>query len=61
VAPGLPLPNDGTISVAETRVPGMRDHIELPVSHSGMVFSRIVAHEVCAFLRDGRFSRRGEI
>jgi len=61
VAPGLPAPNDGTISVAETRVPGMRDHIELPVSHSGMVFSRIVAHEVCAFLRDGRFSRREEI
>jgi pimeloyl-ACP methyl ester carboxylesterase len=61
VAPGLASPNDGTISVAETRVPGMRDHIELPVSHSGMVFSRNVAREVCAFLRDGRFSRRGGV
>lgn len=59
VAPALPSPNDGTISVAETRVPGMRDHIELPVSHSAMVFSREVARQTCAFLRNGRFSRGG--
>ena len=61
VAPGLPSPNDGTIAVAETRMPGMTDHIALPVSHSAMVFSREVAREVCAFLRDGRFSRRGGV
>lgn len=61
VAPGLPTPNDGTVTVAETRIFGMRDHVELPVSHSGMVFSRMVAREVCAFLRTGHFSHRGSV
>lgn len=59
VAPGLPTPNDGTVAVAETQVPGMRDHIELAVSHSAMVFSPVVARQVCAYLRNGRFDRRG--
>lgn len=61
VAPDLPRPNDGVVTVAETQVPGMRDHIELPVSHSAMVVSREVARQVCAFLRDGRFSRAGGV
>jgi len=56
MAPGLPGPSDGAVSVAETRVPGMRDHIVLPVSHSGMLVSGAVARQVCAFLRDGAFA-----
>ena len=56
IFPGLPRPNDGTITVAETRMPGMRDHIVLPVSHSEMLLSRQVARQVCAFLRRGRFA-----
>jgi len=48
-------PNDGTVAVSETRVPGMRDHICLHVTHSGMVFSHDVAEQVGAFLIDGRF------
>jgi hypothetical protein len=57
VAPDLPGPSDGAVSVAETRVPGMRDHIVIPVSHSGMLVSGAVARQVCAFLRDGSFAR----
>lgn len=57
VAPDLPRPNDGVVSVAETRLPAMRDHIVLNVSHSGMLISRAVAGQICAFLRDGRFAR----
>ena len=55
VAPGLPRPSDGVVSVAETDVPGMRDRIVLRVSHSGMLVSRAVARQICAFLRDGAF------
>ena len=56
VAPDLPAPSDGAVSVAETRVPGMRDHIVLDVSHSGMLLSRAVARQAAAFLRDGAFA-----
>lgn len=52
---GLPRPNDGVVAVDETRVPGMRGHTVLRVSHSGMLLSAAVARQVCAFLRDGHF------
>ncbi len=55
VAPDLPLPNDGAVTVAETLLPGARDSIVLNVSHSGMLVSRVVARQICAFLRDGAF------
>jgi len=42
-------------SVEETRLPGMRDHIVLNVSHSGMLVSRAVAHQISTFLHDGTF------
>ena len=57
VAPDLPAPSDGVVSVAETRLPAMRDHVVLNVSHSGMLVSREVAHQICAFLRTGAFAR----
>jgi pimeloyl-ACP methyl ester carboxylesterase len=52
----LPRPNDGLLSVPETRLPGVREQIVLPVSHTGMLFSRRVAGQLAAFLRDGRFT-----
>jgi len=52
----LPLPNDGAVTVEETRLRGLRDHIVLPVTHSGMVLSTRVARQVCAFLSHGRFA-----
>jgi pimeloyl-ACP methyl ester carboxylesterase len=60
VAPELPAPNDGAVRVEETRLPAMRDHIVLNVSHSGMLVSRATAHQICAFLRNGAFDRRDE-
>jgi pimeloyl-ACP methyl ester carboxylesterase len=48
--------NDGTIAVSETRMPGMSDHIVLPVSHLGMLMSARVARETGLFLTQGRFS-----
>ena len=55
VAPELPVPNDGVVSVAETGVPGMRAQIVLPVSHTGMMFSHAVARQVLAFIDHGSF------
>ena len=55
VAPDLPMPNDGVVAVDETRVPGMRDHIVLPVSHTLMLIAPEVVHQSCAFLQSGTF------
>jgi hypothetical protein len=43
------------VSVAETELPGARDRIVLPVSHSGMLISRKVADQIASFLRNGHF------
>ena len=56
MAPDLPAPHDGTISVSETHVPCERDHIVLPVTHTQMVISVPVVRQVCEFLRRGRFA-----
>lgn len=59
VAPDLPRPSDGVVSVEETRFPGMSDHVVLDVSHSGMLVSRAVARQIGAFLREGAFVHEG--
>jgi pimeloyl-ACP methyl ester carboxylesterase len=48
-------PNDGTVLVEETRVPGSVQELRLRVSHSAMPFAKIVARQTAAFLRNGRF------
>jgi pimeloyl-ACP methyl ester carboxylesterase len=53
----LPEPADGVVSVAETRLPEMADHICLPVSHAQMLFSTTVAGQAHAFFETGRFRR----
>jgi len=55
ITPDLPQPNDGVVALAETAVPGIAGSIALPVSHSEMLFSSVVALQCCAFLRHGRF------
>lgn len=47
--------SDGTVALAETRLPWLADHVVLPCSHSGLVFSRAAARQAASFLRDGRF------
>ena len=52
----LPEANDGVVMVSETRIPGLADHLVLPVSHSVMLLDDRVARETVHFLRHGRFS-----
>ena len=56
IAPGLPQPHDGVVTLAETAVPGVTQRIEMNVGHTGMLVSREVARQCCAFLRNGRFA-----
>ncbi len=39
-------PNDGTVTVAETRAAGLAEHVCLPVNHFGLLLSRQVARRV---------------
>ncbi|MCC6201866.1 MAG: alpha/beta hydrolase [Gammaproteobacteria bacterium] len=52
----LPEPNDGTVAVEETRLPGITEHLEMKVSHTGLLFDDDVAAQTAQFLRHGRFS-----
>jgi len=54
----LSSPHDGTVSVAETQLPGASDHCIVPATHTGLPFSSDVAAETIAFLRSARFTRR---
>jgi hypothetical protein len=47
--------NDGTVSVESARIPGMRDFLELDVSHTFIVRNPEVARQTIVFLRDGAF------
>ncbi|RBH04597.1 alpha/beta hydrolase, partial [Xanthomonas oryzae pv. oryzae] len=46
---------DGTVALAETRLPGLRDHCVMRASHSGLLRSPEAAAQALAFLRCGRF------
>jgi pimeloyl-ACP methyl ester carboxylesterase len=48
-------PSDGTVLVAETRLAGAKEQLTLRTSHSGMVYSLMVARQTATFLREGRF------
>ena len=52
---GLPRPNDGLLTVKESAFPGAAEHLALPVSHTGMLFSREVAEQIGHFLVTGKF------
>jgi len=54
----LASPHDGTVSVAETELPGLTDHCVVPATHTGLLFSDEAAEQTIAFLRSGRFTRR---
>lgn len=56
LSPDLASPSDGTVALAETRLEGVYEHLELPLTHTTLLFSRRTAQAVCAFLRSGSFA-----
>lgn len=48
--------SDGTVSVPETRMDGLADHVVIDASHSGLLFSTEAARQSVAFLQTGRFA-----
>ena len=53
----LPSPNDGRVSVKNTKLAGMTDHIIVSASHTWLAQNQSAIDQTIAFLRDGRFSR----
>jgi hypothetical protein len=49
-------PNDGSVAVSETLMPGAQSVLTLPVSHMGMLISAEAARQTALFLREGHFS-----
>ena len=49
-------PNDGTVTVSETELEGLKDSVELAVTHSQMLVSEEVLDQVEQFLLHGKFS-----
>ncbi len=52
---GLHGEHDGTVAVAETRLPGIAYHRVIAAAHTGLPFSDEAARLTIAFLRDGCF------
>lgn len=52
----LPLPCDGKVSVASTRLAEAADHIVLPLSHSMLPYHASAHRQILHFLEHGRFA-----
>jgi hypothetical protein len=53
----LPKPHDGRVSVENTKLDGMADHIVIETSHPWLVRNGPAIAQTIAFLQDGRFRR----
>ncbi|WP_239692698.1 esterase/lipase family protein [Microbulbifer mangrovi] len=56
----LPGKDDGKVTVARTHLEGMRDHLEMPVTHVFMMKNSKVIQQVIHYLEHGRFQREAE-
>lgn len=50
-------PDDGTVTVESTRMPGLTDFIVLPCSHNSIIRNKTAIGQVIHFLRHGAFQR----
>ena len=47
--------NDGKVSVPSTRLPGMKDFIEVTAGHTFIMEDKVVRRQILSFLRGGEF------
>ena len=53
----LTAPSDGVVTIAETCLPGITDHLVMRVGHGMLVLSEDVAEQCAYFLQHGQFKR----
>ena len=56
----LPGQDDGKVTVENTKLEGMADHMELPATHPFMMKNERVIRQTIHFLKHGRFARNAD-
>ncbi len=51
----LPVPSDGVVLLEETRLQGIRDHINYRINHFGLLLSKRCTAQIACFLATGAF------
>ena len=54
----IPGSDDGKVSIENTKIEGMNDHLIMPVTHTFMMRNTAVIEQVVQYLQYGKFSRK---